>query len=67
MITQETNRFVITDDGQYLFACIQAGRMPSRAFYMVPDGYRLGSQQQKFPEEIEIGRRFYASVKKEEE
>ncbi|MGC8837568.1 MAG: hypothetical protein ACP5UM_04035 [Anaerolineae bacterium] len=55
--------YVITADGQYLFACHQAGRMPSRAFYMVPEGYRLGKKQAPFAPGIEVGRRFYAVVK----
>ncbi|MGQ9586193.1 MAG: hypothetical protein ACUVXG_12430 [Anaerolineae bacterium] len=55
--------YVQTADGQYLFACHQAGRMPSRAFYMVPEGYRLGKKQQRFAPGAEVGRRFYAAVK----
>ncbi|MBC7225391.1 MAG: hypothetical protein H5T59_14140, partial [Anaerolineae bacterium] len=55
--------YVLTADGQYLFASTQPGRMPSRAFYMVPEGYRLGKKQQPFAPGVEVGRRFYAVVK----
>jgi len=40
--------YVLTKDGQYLFGSTQPGRRPDRAFYMVPDNYRLGKKQQKF-------------------
>ena len=40
--------YVFTQDGQYLFGSIQPGRRPDRAFYMIPDGYRLGKKQQRF-------------------
>jgi hypothetical protein len=49
--------YVITKDGQYLFASKQAGRRPDRAFYMIPEGYRLGKGQNYF--EKEIGKRIY--------
>jgi hypothetical protein len=54
--------YVQTTDGQYLFACTQPGRRPDRAFYMVPEGYKLGKRQQPF--DREIGKRFYAVVKR---
>ena len=34
--------YVFTKDGQYLFGSTQPGRRPDRAFYMVPDNYKLG-------------------------
>jgi len=52
--------YVVTADGQYLFACTQAGRRPDRAFYMVPEGYRLGKGQRSF--DREIGLRLYDVV-----
>ena len=56
--------YEMTRDGQYLFASTQAGRMPSRAFYMMPEGYRLGKKQQPFEPGTEVGRQFHASVKR---
>lgn len=47
--------YVFTKDGQYLFASTQAGRRPDRAFYMVPDDYRLGAKQRSFDKEIGKG------------
>jgi len=55
--------YLVTADGQYLFASTQPGRMPSRAFYMVPEGYRLGKKQQSFEPGVEVGQRFLATVK----
>ena len=49
--------YVRTKDGQYLFASKQPGRRPDRAFYMVPDGYKLGKEQMSF--DIETGKRIY--------
>lgn len=49
--------YVVTRDGQYLFASKQTGRRPDRVFYMVPKGYKLGAGQQEF--DAEIGRRIY--------
>jgi len=46
-----------TRDGQYLFGCTQPGRRPDRAFYMVPEGYRLGYGQKSFPKDI--GQKIY--------
>ena len=37
--------YVFTQDGQYLFGSTQPGRRPDRAFYVVPDGYKLGKKQ----------------------
>jgi hypothetical protein len=56
--------YVITQDGQYLFACTQAGRSPSRAFHMPPAAYALGKKQAPFKPGIEVGRRFYEVVKR---
>jgi len=39
--------YVVTKDGQYLFGSTQPGRRPDRAFYMVPQWYRLGKKQKK--------------------
>lgn len=55
--------YVITKDGQYLFACLQAGRAPSRAFHLDPVGYRLGKGQQRFAPGVEVGRRFIQTIK----
>jgi hypothetical protein len=55
--------YVMTRDGQYLFANKQSGRMPSRAFYMVPPGYKLGKEQLPFKPGVEIGYQFYQAVK----
>jgi len=49
--------YVITRDGQYLFASTQPGRMPHRAFYMIPDGYKLGKGQREFNKKI--GKKLY--------
>ena len=54
--------YVQTKDGQYLFASTQPGRRPDLAFYMVPEGYKLGKKQ--LPFDREIGKRFYAVVKR---
>jgi len=51
--------YVLTRDGQYLFASQQLGRAPSRAFHMQPDGYRLGKAQRLFAPGTEVGRRLY--------
>ncbi|KYC52931.1 MAG: phosphoenolpyruvate carboxykinase [Candidatus Methanofastidiosum methylothiophilum] len=52
--------YVITKDGQYLFACTQKGRRPDRVFYMVPKGYKLGTGQRSF--DIDTGRAIYSIV-----
>ncbi|MFX0013761.1 MAG: hypothetical protein ACFFB2_03270 [Promethearchaeota archaeon] len=40
--------YVVTKDYQYLFGSIQPGRRPDRAYYMVPENYRLGKGQKPF-------------------
>jgi len=54
--------YVFTKDGQYLFGSIQPGRRPDRAFYMVPEGYKLGKKQQNF--DTRIGKKIYEVVMK---
>lgn len=54
--------YVITADYQYLFASTQPGRRPDRAFYMVPDGYKLGKGQREFNKGI--GLKLYDVVKR---
>jgi len=49
--------YIVTKDGQYLFGSIQPGRRPDRAFYMIPDDYKLGKKQQKF--DTNIGKKIY--------
>lgn len=49
--------YVLTRDGQYLFASTQPGRRPDRAFYMVPEDYPLGTRQKPF--DIEIGKQLF--------
>lgn len=49
--------YVLTKDGQFLFASTQAGRRPDRAFYMVPEDYPLGTRQRSF--DVEIGKALY--------
>jgi len=49
--------YVFTKDGQYLFGSTQPGRRPDRAFYMVPEGYKLGKKQQRF--DTRIGKKIY--------
>jgi hypothetical protein len=49
--------YVFTKDGQYLFGSTQPGRRPDRAFYMIPEGYKLGKKQQKF--DTRIGKKIY--------
>ena len=49
--------YVQTRDGQYLFASTQPGRRPDRAFYMVPDSYKLGAGQRSF--DAAIGKKIY--------
>jgi hypothetical protein len=44
--------YVQTIDGQYLFGNTQAGRRPDRAFYIIPEGYKLGKGQPSFDREI---------------
>jgi hypothetical protein len=54
--------YVFTKDGQYLFGSIQPGRRPDRAFYMIPEGYKLGKKQQKF--DTIVGKKIYEVVMK---
>ena len=52
--------YVLTKDHQYLFGSTQAGRRPDRAYYCVPEGYRLGQGQKAF--DRERGRKLYDVV-----
>jgi hypothetical protein len=52
--------YVLTKDHQYLFGSTQAGRRPDRAYYMVPEGYRLGKGQRAF--DRERGKKLYEVV-----
>ena len=54
--------YVVTKDGQYLFASNQKGRRPDRVFYMVPDGYKLGKNQRHF--DIEIGKKLFKVIER---
>lgn len=54
--------YVVTADGQYLFASTQVGRRPDRAFYVIPEGYKLGKGQREF--DREIGLKLYEVVKR---
>jgi hypothetical protein len=54
--------YVFTKDGQYLFGSTQPGRRPDRAFYMIPDEYKLGKNQKKF--DTKIGKKIYAIAMK---
>ncbi|MCK4332682.1 MAG: phosphoenolpyruvate carboxykinase (ATP) [Thermoplasmatales archaeon] len=49
--------YIATRDGQYLFGSTQPGRRPDRAFYMIPESYKLGKKQKKF--DTKIGREIY--------
>ena len=40
--------YIVTADGQYLFATRKSGRNPDRVFYAIPNGYRLGKNQRFF-------------------
>ncbi|MHA2245821.1 MAG: phosphoenolpyruvate carboxykinase (ATP), partial [Candidatus Hodarchaeales archaeon] len=52
--------YVITKDYQYLFGSTQLGRRPDRAYYMVPENYRLGAGQKPF--DRERGRKLFDVV-----
>ncbi|MHA1967655.1 MAG: hypothetical protein ACW964_07630, partial [Candidatus Hodarchaeales archaeon] len=52
--------YVVTKDYQYLFGSTQAGRRPDRAYYMVPEGHRLGKDQKPF--DSERGKKLYEVV-----
>lgn len=54
--------YVVTKDQQYLFGSKQPGRRPDRAYYMVPQGYRLGKGQKPF--DRDRGRKLYQVVLK---
>jgi len=49
--------YIRTADGQYLFATMQNARRPDRVFYMVPENYRLGKNQNRF--DSGTGKRIY--------
>jgi hypothetical protein len=49
--------YIFTKDGQYLFGSKQPGRRPDRAFYMIPEDYKLGKKQQRF--DTKIGKKIY--------
>ena len=51
---------MITADNQYLFASIQKGRRPDCAYYMIPEGYKLGKKQNPF--DVEIGKKIFGVV-----
>ena len=53
--------YVLTADNQYLFASTQKGRRPDRAFFMVPEGYKLGKKQNSF--DAEIGKKLFKTIK----
>ena len=64
--------YIVTADGQYLFASTQPGRRPDRAFYMVPESYKLGKGQQPFDAKagkkiFEAALRYLENVKKIEQ
>jgi hypothetical protein len=44
--------YVQTIDGQFLFGNTQPGRRPDRAFYVIPEGYKLGKGQRTFNRKI---------------
>ncbi len=52
--------YVITKDGQYLFASTQKGRRPDQVHYIVPKGYKLGTDQKGF--DIDIGKAIFRIV-----
>jgi hypothetical protein len=49
--------YILTKDKQYLFGSTQLGRRPDRAFYIIPDNYKLGKKQRKF--DTKIGKKIY--------
>ena len=52
--------YVVTKDGQYLFASTQKGRRPDKVYYMVPKGYKLGAGQKGF--DIDVGKEIYKII-----
>lgn len=55
--------YIKTKDNQYLFGSTQPGRLPSRAFYVVPEGYRLGKSQQLFKPGTAVCKKLYGVIK----
>lgn len=55
--------YVKTKDRQYLFGSMQMGRLPSKAFYAVPEGYRLGKDQQIFEGGPKVSKNLYKIIK----
>jgi len=53
--------YILTKDGQYLFASTQPGRRPDRAFYMIPENYKLGKGQKRF--NTKVGKEIYEIAK----
>ena len=53
--------YILTKDGQYLFGSTQPGRRPDKAFYMIPENYKLGKNQKKF--DRKIGKNIFKIVK----
>jgi hypothetical protein len=49
--------YIITKDNQFLFGSTQLGRRPDRAFYIVPENYKLGKKQSRF--NSSIGKKIY--------
>lgn len=43
--------YLITEDGQYLFGSRHKGRDPKIVFYVVPENFRTGKNQKRFPEQ----------------
>jgi len=52
--------YVITKDGQYLFASAQKGRRPDQVHYIVPKEYKLGADQKGF--DIDTGKAIFSIV-----
>lgn len=52
--------YIVTEDGQYLFASMQKGRRPDRVFYMVDEEYKLGKGQREF--DIDAGKKIFEVV-----
>ncbi|MCC7573739.1 MAG: phosphoenolpyruvate carboxykinase (ATP) [Candidatus Methanofastidiosum sp.] len=52
--------YVVTNDGQYLFASTLKGRMPDKVYYMMPKGYKLGAGQKGF--DIDAGKAIFKVI-----
>lgn len=52
--------YIMTQDGQYLFASMQKGRRPDRVFYMVEEDYKLGKGQRYF--DIDAGKKIFEII-----